>query len=861
MPGQTTRRLFALICLVLAAAALPAVVVRDSPEYGDRELVVDELDFRTVITQAAQLPAGLSEAVRGDLARLGVQPQHAYRDDRTGRWATLLTARPMIPGSGVGNSLTWADLRRPAPVGEAEMKSAALGAFTSWIAENESALGISPSELGRANVSLRGELVQIYIPRVLGGVPVINSYLTAGISHGNLILFGAKNWGDANLRTEPGVGAEGAMAAVREHLSGIEIERFRGKPELVIVPVGGRDAFDHSLAYRLAWTVRPMIVDNQGGWEAWVDARNGAVLMFRDMNHYADMRKVIGGVYPFSNDGIGPEGTEQPGWPMPFADVETDLGDVFTDSGGNLPSPVDGIITTTLNGLYIRISDSCGGINESSPVHIDLGTSGGTDCTTPPGGSNGNTHSSRSGFYELNRVAEWARTREPGNNWLNNKLTANMNRSFFLGCNAFWNGTSVNFYVSDPGCANTGELAGVFDHEWGHGLDDNDNNPNISFPGEGIADIYASLRLNNSCIGRGFFEGSNCSGYGDPCTDCDGVRDVDFLKRQSQTPHDVDWAVANCGGCGFFGTTHCLGAVEGESVWDLAKRDLPNLYGTDDNQSLEIATRLNNIGASQVGDWFTCTGDNEDGCAGESGYQNFLAADDDNGSLLDGTPHMQAIFDAFDRHGAACSSPAVQDSGCVGAPTEAPVVSASPLDRGAMLSWNAVAGASKYQIYRTEGVNGCDFGKALVGETAGTSFTDDEMLNNREYYYSVAPIGPADTCIGPMSACASVTPAATPPDLAVSGLCPGDVTLDVSGSAPNGPVGIVRGDPGSSELSMGQCTGMPLGISNPAIITTLTADGNGNASFTGNAGANLCGSNVVAVDLINCAASATQQLP
>lgn len=28
-------------------------------------------------------------------------------------------------------------------------------------------------------------------------------------------------------------------------------------------------------------------------------------------------------------------------------------------------------------------------------------------------------------------------------------------------------------------CANTGEIAGVFDHEWGHGLDDNDVSPKI----------------------------------------------------------------------------------------------------------------------------------------------------------------------------------------------------------------------------------------------------------------------------------------------------------------------------------------------------------------------------------------------
>ena len=61
-------------------------------------------------------------------------------------------------------------------------------------------------------------------------------------------------------------------------------------------------------------------------------------------------------------------------------------------------------------------------------------------------------------------------------------------------CNAFWDGTNVNFFRSSPqptAARNTGEIAAIFDHEWGHGLDNNGVNPNIANPGESIADIYA----------------------------------------------------------------------------------------------------------------------------------------------------------------------------------------------------------------------------------------------------------------------------------------------------------------------------------------------------------------------------------
>ena len=86
-------------------------------------------------------------------------------------------------------------------------------------------------------------------------------------------------------------------------------------------------------------------------------------------------------------------------------------------------------------------------------------------------------------------------------------------------CNAFWDGADGELLPlgDGAGCRNTGEIAAIFDHEWGHGMDDNGTNPNIAGPGEAIADIYAALRLNTSCIGRGFFLDETCGGYGDAC--------------------------------------------------------------------------------------------------------------------------------------------------------------------------------------------------------------------------------------------------------------------------------------------------------------------------------------------------------
>src|SRR5690606_28756276 len=230
---------------------------------------------------------------------------------------------------------------------------------------------------------------------------------------------------------------------------------------------------------------------------------------------------------------------------------------------------------------------------------------------------------------------------------------------------------TVNFYRSGGGCANTGEIAAVFDHEWGHGMDANDATPGVSRPGEGIADLYAIYRLNDSSVGRNFRPGVNCDGFGDLCLDCTGVRETDWAKHASGEPHDVAWILSPTsgpgGGCGAPGIpgstpcgggTHCEGHVVSESGWDLVHRDLQGFEGSDFdydlNTALELGTRLAYEGSGGVTSWYQCVTDGTGGCNSDSGYLNFLAADDDNGDLTDGTPHMTALFAAFDRHQIAC---------------------------------------------------------------------------------------------------------------------------------------------------------------------------------------------------------------
>ncbi len=752
--GRVNSRAFFTICIfaLLAGSATALVHDRDGDSpLQSKEFIAPELD----VTPASSRPSG---AVASDeLESLGANTDVAFLDTRGGRWRTLLFAKPMIPGTGAGNELTWDGVQ---PASDEALGEIAWQRVRDFVASHAGELRIDAGELKhRVAVHDGGNLIQIWADRYSLGLPVRGAGFSAVINHGNLVLIGAELWGDVAIDRLPVVSAGGALERVARFVAPMSVDSLREDSTLAILPVLSGDDYSH----RLAWAVRPAIPGDVGQWEAMVDAHSGELLSFQDLNHYGTARTVSGGVYPLAYDGIDPGGTMVDNYPMPYADVSSGG---FTDAGGNFSAA--GNVTTTLSGQYINIQEFCGAISESSTGDIDLeGTDGDLDCTVPPGHSAGDTAAARTGFYELNRINAMARAQLPANGWLGGTLTAQMNINNT--CNAFWTGSVVQFFRETGVCANTGQIAGVFDHEWGHGMDDNDVVGTIPGSGqgggEGMADVYAALRLNMGCVGRGFFtNGMTCSGYGDPCTAasaCTGVRSVDWADRTSGLPHDLTWVRANCGT-----TVHCLGAAYSETVWDLLKRDLPTLQGMDNNTALEVTTRLTYIGAGNATGWFDRVGPPAGGagCGASQAYLQYLAADDDDGNVANGTPHMDAIASAFDRHEIGCTpangGPTVTVSGCAGTPATAPTLAVADTDMGADLSWNAVAGASSYNVYRTDGERQCDFGKELVGSTAGTAFSDSGLRDGRPYYYVVTPMGATASCFGPASNCAEPSTAA-----------------------------------------------------------------------------------------------------
>lgn len=740
-------------------------------------------------------------AVERFLSRYG-SGMSIYIDPRSGSIANLISSIPMIPDKG--NRLTITDisrtLSRPVQKIDASIVSEL---FRRFIAGNQDVYGIDIRQLGKVKVTqINDYLWHLHAPQEVRGIPVRRGRILGVINHGNLVLSGTEYWGNVDVDTSPLISATVALKKAFDFArrGGLERDRFWKNPALELLPLSPAEfmrgeMFDGPIGkgygHRLAWVFGFQRDPDLARWEMGVDAHSGEILFLNDKNHYIDKR-IQGGIYPLTNTGICPTnptcGTMQPDSPMPWADTGLLFPDDFTNGAGVFNFSTVTNVTTTLTGPYVHMNDFCGPISETATGNINLGgVNLDTDCTSG-GTSPGNTPASRSGFYEVNRIAEIGRGYLPLNTWLQSQLTANMNIPNT--CNAFWDGSTINFYRSGGGCRNTGEIAAVFDHEWAHGLDQFDSNGTLSDSSEGYADIASMYRLWASCVGYGFFEtldqncGTTADGTGfnndeaqqgpQHCDlDCSGVRDADWAKHSDGLPDDVNFICSSClgpccgqgpsavpfdnaGPCGR--QTHCAATAERQSAWDFPARDLP-AAGYDANTSFIIADKLFYQGSGNIGLWHNCTcPSSSDGCGAGNAYMQWLAADDDNGDLADGTPHMVPLYDAFNRHAMACATPTPTNSGCSGGPTEAPVVTIVPKHNQNVLSWNAVSGASNYFVFRSEGYAGCNFGKALIATVPDLTYTDNEVGNGRTYSYVVLAVGSSTSCFGPASACVQATP-------------------------------------------------------------------------------------------------------
>jgi hypothetical protein len=701
-------------------------------EKPDLSLSTHSVPLEVVIAKLANNTAW-NEFVTGQPAGVAV-----LIDPRSGTPSNIVCSHPVIPGSGVGNQVTLADLGASLGTPLQEVTAEAVAeAVRRFVLDHQDVFAADPAQIGPAYASkVTDALWQVSMPQQVNGIPVRDARIVATISHGNLVVIGTSGWGNVALNTTPAITAGEAKTIGFAYAGGSQPQDMIWKePVLEIVsytppsralawdpdgPIGG------GYAHRLIWVFGFERPPSVARWEVMVEAHTGEVIAFKDTIAHAN-RHIKGGVYPATNTEVcdlGPSkcGVMQPGYPMPWADYIQLPTPTYTNGAGAFDSADPA--TTTLNGRYVKIVDAeCGSTSKPSAsgdldlegLNFDHGCTwnqavcvGGVclggpfqngPCTVDDdcNDATASSASARTTYYEINRMLEITRGWLESNPWPRQegpaKLEARVNGICAQGpCDGCWLGNNRVRFTGEnepeeegPECRPAGELSTIVAHELGHGLDDNDQ-PGMpgegaeSNPREAYADVAAMYRHQASCSAYGIWiddpdttgdcgtmpdgtykgdEDARSGATNIHClTDCSGFRDADYLKHADGIPDTPQNHVCPLPGGRCTGSAHCLGAPVTQAAWDFAARDLQAApFNYDSRTAFLVASRIFFQGSGNVGLWYQkdCAAGTSGGCNADSGYMQWVAADDNNGNLLDGTPHMTALYNAFHRHGIACS--------------------------------------------------------------------------------------------------------------------------------------------------------------------------------------------------------------
>jgi hypothetical protein len=744
------------VALFVPAVAGFAAVVNTRPTRFDRVLLPDPSAQIGVVAETPDSISGFDAERRGWVA---------FAAEHGGSWQVHVDRRSGAPLLVEGAGIRWF-----APDGAVPSLPALETAARSFLSAHETLFKVADAQLvlNRAGSAVVDkDHVILLFDRVVDGLPVEGNRVVLHVVRGNLVSFGADRWGA--LEHAPAATIDAATARqvlyTAMGLTGSDRVADLAAPVLVVSPrpVGADDLGRYQgspglgNAYRSVWRFALSVGGTTGSWVGKVDATTGAVIAFFDDNKYAQVK---GGVFPRSNDGICPDGCEQPGFSFPYANVTVGgTPQTAGDMGQFDCSPAGGNAATALAGPYISIHDTCGVFNEGvtcdDDVNLGVAPVANTNCGIQPGRSVGDTGASRTGYYHPSRIKEKLRYWLPSNTWAASPTTVNLD--LFSTCNAFWDNVSLNMYREGGGCRNDGEIAAVLNHELGHGIDQNDGG-GYDDPTEAYADVTALVQDHRSCIGRGFLESGVCGGYGDACLNCTGIRDQDWDQHQSHTPATPSgFAQSHCGGgdgpCGR--EQHCESYIAGETIFDLARRDLP-AAGFDAATSWQITERLwYKSRQGSGGNAYNCSLPSSDGCNAGGWYNTIRTADDDDGNLANGTPHAAAIFAAFSRHGIACgASSDASNKNTSSCPSLAqPVATATAGSNSVSLSWPAVPNAVNYLILRNE--IDCDYSSNVIATVPAptTTYVDTDLPNDFPINFRVQAQGSIVACNSPVSSC------------------------------------------------------------------------------------------------------------
>lgn len=473
---------------------------------------------------------------------------------------------------------------------------------------------------GHDKVALSYSQVQNGVPVVRGGMSFLFNPQGDLLAIDSVALPGVEA-----MSTAPSVSVDRASRAANDYFAEAESRNAstQTKGELVIYPYDGGKL----LQPRLAWAFdlhTDLAEETPAGRRIYVAADNTGleILGFDQLVHECGFGSredssghapvdISGHVESWATPGTFPDTGTNPEvlMPMRYMRVASSVGNTHTDVFGDFVLPNGGTtdvdLTFEYRGSYCRVYNQAG----STYSYTQTYTPGVAADAIMNAGKTESTTAHANSYHSVNDFREWVVSIDPSDTHVDFQMTSNVNIGST--CNAYYNGSSINFYSAGGGCVNT-SFSTVVAHEEGHWTNDlyGSGNGSDGF-GEGAADVWAMYLYDTVEVGSGFC-GPGCS-----------VRRGDNNRQ---------FCGDNNGGC--YGEVHADGEVIMGALWKVRENlnaSLGNTAGDLLSDTLLLA-------------WFNGYNDSQIRSVIED---HWLALDDDDGNIGNGTPNYVEINDGF----------------------------------------------------------------------------------------------------------------------------------------------------------------------------------------------------------------------
>jgi Zn-dependent metalloprotease len=480
-----------------------------------------------------------------------------------------------------------------------------------------SAYNLPINELSLRSSTQNDKHVFYHFKQTHNGKEVLNSDLYLKLSKKNeLIIFGLDVFKNIP-NVEASIDIASAKTAAQRGVKGVT--KVVASETVKILPVPAYQAYDFYPVYEV--NVESMDEDNiPANYYTIVNANTGAILYRQNMvqhihnhepNHSTNpvnltMPGKVSATYyklnPVAGSSFGSLG---------YVRITAQGQTFYADSAGvfNLPfSDASLSATLSLNGLY-------------SNTRINGGTAP-TITSTLSQSQNNITFGAPAlinhltAYNAVNRIHDYMKVQFPLFTALDISMPTNIELTSG-NCNAFYNGSSVNFFAPGNGCNSTANVADVVYHEYGHGINGtyysaNGGSFNNGGMNEGYADVWAIGLTENPVLGIGFFTSN--TGF---------VRRYDVNKKVY--PADL------------VGEVHADGEIIAGAWWDYGQEinNVQSMMGLFKSTYPALLTAPNGQEGKLYADILL----------------EAVTEDDTDNNLTNGTPNFCSIIKAFGQHG------------------------------------------------------------------------------------------------------------------------------------------------------------------------------------------------------------------